>query len=150
MSFKMVGTEQPWRLQGPSGPVAVVGVVFEGDEATLDNGALHNRSHLEVGVRFSEDPAAKGKGERLRNVWVAESGGKFIGACTVEAWVDRATGQGWKKPIDHVNRMSSAVRGTMDLAELSPAQKASLATLLGRADPQAWAKSSELRQALGA
>ncbi|MEZ0229947.1 MAG: YwhD family protein [Planctomycetota bacterium] len=148
MSFKMVGTEQPWRLQGPSGPVAVLGVVFEGDLATLDNGALHARSHLEAGIRFSEDPAAQGKGERVRNVWVAHAAGKLVGACSVELWIDRAAGTGWKRPIDHVNRMSNAVRGNIDVADLSLAQRTSLAELLAKAEPIAWEKSTELRQAL--
>ncbi len=148
MSFKMVGTEQPWRIQGPSGPVSVVAVVFEGDVATLDNGALHARSHLEAGVRFSEDPAAKGKGEHVKNVWVVSSTGKLTGATTAELWVDRASGTGWKRTIDHVNRMSNAVRGSIDVADLSPAQKTSLAELLAKLDAPAWEKSAELRAAL--
>src|SRR4051812_256674 len=103
----MIGHDQPTVLPGPSGTVSILGVVFEGDEATLDNGALHSRSHLDAGVRFSEDPAAQGKGERVVSVWIAHPGSgpatSYLGLCSVEAWVDRATGTGWKRLTEHVN-----------------------------------------------
>src|SRR5581483_658334 len=137
---------------GPDGTVTVIGVVFEGDEAVIDNGALHARSHLEGGVRFSEDAAARGKGEKLVSVWVTHPGvlaERFHGAVAAVAWVDRATKSGWKKPIDHVNRMSDAVRGKIDLGELSPGQRGGLAKLLRELSAKAWeASSEELRRAL--
>ena len=151
--MKLVGQDVPWILPGPDGTVSVLGVVFAGDEAILDNGALHARSHLEQGVRFSEDPAAKGRGERVLSVWVTYPGAlaeRYHGAVTATAWIDRAAKTGWKRPIDHVNRMSDAVRGKVDLSELSAAQRASLAELLRDFAPKAWdAAPEDLRRVLG-
>jgi hypothetical protein len=140
--------EQPWNVPGPKGPTAVIAVVLEGDEATLDNGALHARSKPEVGVRFSQDPAAQGKGERLRLVWVASAAGSFVGAVAVDLWIDRATKTGFKRVNEHVNRMTAAVRGTFDLADLSATQKKSVAALLERVAADTWKGSSELQKAL--
>jgi len=151
--MKIVGQEQPWSFRGPDGLVSVLGIVFEGDLATLDNAALHARSHVEAGIRFSEEDAARGRGERVVCVWVVYPGQgppeSYHGACSVELWIDRASGTGFKKPIDHVNRMSEAVRGRIDVAELNPTQRESLAALLSAFSQRAWERSSEeLRKAL--
>jgi hypothetical protein len=148
MAFKMAGSEQPWRVQGPSGPVTIVAVVLQGDEAVLDNGALHARSQAEVGVRFSQDPAGRGKGEPVRIVWIATSDERFTGVSSVELWIDRASGTGWKNTVDQVNSMSHAVRGTIDGKDLTAGQKKSLATLLAKLEPGMWEKSVELKKAL--
>ena len=70
-------------------------------------------------------------------------------ACAVELWIDRAAKTGFKRHVDHVNRMSAAVRGTIDLGALSTAQRASLAVLLEAFAPGALARSrAELTAAL--
>src|SRR5258706_12024935 len=123
----MFGQDVPSVVPGPSGPTSILGIVFDGDDPGIDNGALHARSHLEAGIRFAEDPALVGKGERVVNVWVAALGRgaleRFLGAVSVELWIDRASGRGFQKLSDHVNRMSAAVRGKVDLAHLSPVQR---------------------------
>ncbi len=153
--FNMAGHEQPTVVPGPSGLVSVLGIVFKGDEAILDNGVLHSRSPLEAGIRFGDDPGAQGKGERVVSVWLTHPGRgpapSYLGLCSVESWVDRAAGTGWKRVADHVNRMTDAVRGRVDLPHLNAAQKASLAALLRTSSAEAWSRSSEaLRQALDA
>lgn len=146
----MFGDDRPTVVPGPSGPISIVGIVFEGDEATVDNGALHARSHLEAGTKFSDDPATKGKGERVVNVWVACEGvvpERFLGAVSCELWVDRASGRGYKKLIEHVNRMSHAAGGRIDLPHLSPAQAKGLGRLLGALSPAAWERTGEALRA---
>ncbi len=145
--MKIVGQEQPWSFRGPDGVVSVLGIVFEGDLATLDNAALHARSHLEAGILFSEEAAARGRGEHVAYVWVVYPGQglapRYHGACSVDLWIDSASKTGFKRPLDHVNRMSEAVRGRIDVAALNPAQRASLAALLSGFSPRAWESSSE-------
>src|SRR5579871_5147357 len=140
--MKIVGQDRPWTFPGPDGVVSVTGVVFSGEEASIDNGALHARGHLEAGIKFSDDPAARGVGERLLYVWVVHPGHgapeRYTGACTAELWIDRAAKKGFKSPIEHVNRMSAAVRGTIDVAALSAEKKRSLALLLEAYAPRAW------------
>lgn len=145
--IKLPSGEPPVSFPGPSGPTTVIAVVFRGDEATVDNGALHARSKVETGVRFTQDEAARGRGERVHVVWVASATDRFLGACSAEMWIDRATNQGWKRVSDLVNRMSSAVTGKIDL-DLSDVQRRSLGELLARLDPAAWERSSALRGAL--
>lgn len=148
MGIPLAG-EQPWGIRGPHGPTTVVGVRFVAGEAVLDNAALHARSPVEQGVAFSNDPARKGRGERVAFVWVASAGERLVGACTVELWIDRAKGEGWKSPSDHVNRMSAAVRGVVDVAGISDSERRSLGAWLARTQPEAWAKAPELAKALG-
>ncbi|HZV03413.1 MAG TPA: YwhD family protein [Planctomycetota bacterium] len=150
--MKIVGQDQPWTFPGPDGIVSVVGVAFDGDVAVIDNGALHSRGHLEAGIKFSQDDAGRGRGERVLYVWVTHPGHgvpeRYHGACTAELWIDRPSKKGWKSPVDHVNRMTAAVRGTIDVAALSAEQKRGLAHLLEAYAPGAWEASPSLRQAL--
>jgi hypothetical protein len=150
--MRIVGQDRPWTFPGPDGIVSVVGVAFDAQGATIDNGALHSRGHLEAGIKLSQDEAARGQGERVLYVWVTHPGAgvpeRYHGACTAELWIDRASRKGWKSPIDHVNRMTAAVRGTIDVAALSAEQKRSLASLLEAYAPKAWEASQALRQAL--
>ncbi|MBI3726100.1 YwhD family protein [bacterium] len=145
--IRMFGQDVPSVVPGPSGLTSILGVVFLGDEPAIDNGALHARSHLETGIAFGEDPALAGRGERFVNVWVAALGRsaleRFLGATSVEVWIDREAGRGWKKLADHVNRMSAAVRGKVDLQHLSAVQRKNLAKLLSQLAPAAWEKTGE-------
>ena len=152
MGVKIVGQEQPWTVPGPSGTVSVLGVVFSGGEPALDNGALHSRGEAERGIRFSPDPAARGRGAPVVNVWVAYPGAglaeRFVSAVSVELWVDRASGTGFKDLAEQVNRMSAAVRGRIDVPHLRATERLALARLLEAYAPRAWAASGELQAAL--
>src|SRR5262245_61926435 len=125
MSLKLPSGEPPVVVPGPKGTTSVIAVVIEGDRATVDNGALHARSRVEAGVRFTQDPAAHGCGERVRIVWVASTADRFVGAVATELWIDRAANQGWKRVSDLVNKMSAAVSGKLEVADLEPAQRSS-------------------------
>ena len=127
--------------------MAVHGIYFDGADPVLDNGVSHGRSRPERGIRFSEDPAADGRGRRILVVWVstpATPNAAFTGAVASDYWLDPATRSGFKRLAAHTNAMCSAATGKIDVAPLSPAQRRALATLLERLSPEGWTRTAPL------
>lgn len=147
MSFDF---EPPSVLPGKSGPVAVHGIWFDGDQPVLDNGVLHGRSAPERGIRFGEDAQAQGRGRRIQVVWIATpadagtNDAPVIGVVTADYWVDEASRTGYKKLSAHTNGICAAAGGKLDLAGLSPAQKRGLVGFLERLSPGGWQRTAPL------
>jgi hypothetical protein len=164
--------EPPSILPGTDGPVAVHAVLFYGDapdsgaasggsvhvladaratrsaRPVVDNGALHGRSHRERGVRWLDDPAARGRGDRIAVAWVTiRDGGPdapCVGVVAGEFWVDAASRTGFKDLAAHTNGICSAARGKMEVAALTPAQRRALGDFLAAHSPGGWAATPPL------
>lgn len=124
----------------------VSAVVIDGDEATIDLGAIHGRSRAERGVKFLRDPEeAK---EEMPNpktvyiVWVAvgrnENGPYYagLGDCTVQ--VDREARRGYKNLAHHVNQMDAAMKRRVQITVLDDGAKRALKKLLIENNKEMW------------
>jgi hypothetical protein len=139
---------------GPGGlGVSVYGVVFTDDGAFLDNGSLHGRSFLEVDMVWVAGKDELGQASRVPIVWLAREGmperpQAFIGMVAVEMFIDPQARRGWKDFSWHVNRMTDAVRGQVDIGLLSAAERRSLKALLEGLDEEWLSRSEAIRKAL--
>lgn len=128
-------------------------VIIEGDVAYIDLGALHAKSKVEKGIKFSTNKDDVPNGKTCWIVWVAadrkEEGPYYAGMTACEMLVDREARRGWKILADHVNRMDYAMKRRYMLDGLNDTEKAALKKLLVENNPQMWENSPEdLKQAL--
>lgn len=131
----------------------VSSVIIDGDEAYVDNGALHAKSRIEKGIRFSTNREDVPNGRKCWVVWVAvdrgESGSFYGGMAACEMWIDEEAKKGWKILADHVNRMDKAMKRNFLLEGLNETEKAALKKLLIAHSADMWERSSEaLKEAL--
>lgn len=129
-------------------------VIIDEDEAYIDIGAMHAKSKVEKGIKFSTNREDVPAGRQVWIVWVAvdrhPEKGQFYGGMTAcEMWIDTEARRGWKILADHVNKMDYALKRKVQLEGLSEAQKALLKKLLIDTNPEWWDRSSdELKSAL--
>ena len=149
MRLQLVGTR--------SGPHSHLGglaaILVDGDEAQVSPGALHAKSPVEQGVRWVDDPSQVPSGRPYWVVWIAQGGGSgrgVRGAVASPMWIDREAMVGYKQLARHVNDMSRALKGVIDLGELTPAQRRAVGRAIRSRAPQVWeATDPSVRAALG-
>lgn len=129
----------------------VSAVLIDGDEATIDLGAIHGKSKAERGIKFINDPDQK-KTE-LPNpktyyiVWVAVGRGSHgpyyagLGDCKVE--IDRKTRRGFKNMAEHVNQMDAAMKRKVNITVLDDRAKQALKKLLISHSQEMWNNTPE-------
>ncbi|MNN15669.1 YwhD family protein [compost metagenome] len=122
-------------------------VIIDGDEAYIDIGAMHAKSKVEKGIKFSMNREDVPNGREVWIVWVAvdrSQEGQFYGGITAcEMLIDTEARRGWKILADHVNKMDYALKRKIILDGLSDAQKASLKKLLIDTSQEWWDRSSD-------
>lgn len=122
-------------------------VIIDGDEAYIDIGAMHAKSKVEKGIKFSMNREDVPNGREVWIVWVAvdrSQEGQFYGGITAcEMLIDTEARRGWKILADHVNKMDYALKRKIILDGLSDAQKASLKKLLIDTNQEWWDRSSD-------
>ena len=128
-------------------------VIIDQGEAKIDIGAMHAKSKVERGIKFSTNREDVPNGRQVWLVWVAvdrtEQGQLYGGATACEMWIDTEAKRGWKLLADHVNRMDYAMKRRFMLDELGPQDKAALKTLLNSHNEEWWnASPDELKEAL--
>jgi hypothetical protein len=131
----------------------VSSVIIDGDEAYLDMGALHAKSKVEKGIKFSMNKEEVPNGRRCWIVWVAvdrtEEGSYYAGVTACEMLVDTEARRGWKILADHVNKMDQAMKRRIVLDGLDEAEKATLKKQLAGHNEEWWNRSpEELKQGL--
>lgn len=139
----------------PPAGASLVGIIFTEGGAVIDNGALHGRSSVEAGVEFVEEREAVENPRRVAMVWLAREGdphnlGGYLGLVAVEMVIDLEAGRGWKNLAEHSNRMTDAVRGTVDVGLLSPEEREQVRSLLDALDPESLQAAPHLLEALEA
>lgn len=127
-------------------------VIIDGDEAYIDIGAMHAKSKVEKGIKFSTNREDVPNGRQVWIVWVAvdrSPEGQFYGGMTAcEMWIDSEARRGWKILADHVNKMDYALKRRFMLDGLSAEQKGALKKLLIETNQEWWDRSSEELKAL--
>ncbi|MBU5674281.1 YwhD family protein [Paenibacillus brevis] len=122
-------------------------VILDGNEAYIDIGAMHAKSKVEKGIKFSMNRDDVPNGRQVWIVWVAvdrSPEGQFYGGLTAcEMWIDTEARRGWKILADHVNRMDYALKRKVLLEGLSPEQKQLLKKLLLDTNEQWWERSPD-------
>lgn len=122
-------------------------VILDGDEAYIDIGAMHAKSKVEKGIKFSINREDVPDGRQVWIVWVAvdrSPEGQFYGGLTAcEMWIDSEARCGWKILADHVNRMDYALKRKVLLEGLSSQQKQLLKQLLLDTNEEWWDRSPD-------
>ncbi|MEF2968973.1 YwhD family protein [Paenibacillus sp. M1] len=128
-------------------------VIIDGDDAYIDIGAMHAKSKVEKGIKFSTNREDVPNGRQVWVVWVAvdrSPEGQFYGGMTAcEMWIDTEARRGWKILADHVNKMDYALKRRIILDGLAAGQKQALKQLLIETNGEWWDRSpDELKAAL--
>lgn len=122
-------------------------VIIDGDEAYIDIGAMHAKSKVEKGIKFSMNREDVPAGRQVWVVWVAvdrSPEGQFYGGMTAcEMWIDTEARRGWKILADHVNKMDYALKRRFILDGLSAEQRGALKKLLIETNQEWWDRSSD-------
>src|SRR5205085_1589847 len=121
--------------------------------AYLDMGALHAKSRVEKGIKFSTNKEEVPNGRKCWIVWVAvdrtEEGSYYAGVTACEMLVDTEAKRGWKILADHVNKMDYAMKRKIVIEGLNETEKAALKKELIQHNEEWWNRSGEeLKQAL--
>jgi predicted nucleic acid-binding Zn finger protein len=130
-------------------------VIIDGDTAIIDVGAMHAKSKIEKGIKFSANKEDVPNGRKCWIVWIAvdrnEEGSLYGGATACEMLIDTEARRGWKQLADHVNRLDYAIKRRFMLDGLNAEEKTALKTLLVEHNQEWWDRSSDtLKQALEA
>ncbi|MFB5763581.1 YwhD family protein [Paenibacillus medicaginis] len=128
-------------------------VIIDRGEAKIDIGAMHAKSKVERGIKFSASKEDVPNGRQVWVVWVAvdrTADSRFYGGATAcEMLIDEEAKRGWKILADHVNRMDYALKRRFMLDELGGEEKTVLKKLLISHNEEWWnASPDELKQAL--
>jgi hypothetical protein len=110
---------------------------------------------VEVGVAFVDDRESLGSPRRVSLVWLAREGPPhdlqgYLGLVAVEMVIDQDAGRGWKNLAEHTNRMTDALRGTVDVGLLTPAEREQVRSLLEALDSDSLQAAPHLLDALEA
>lgn len=128
-------------------------IIIDGEEAYIDLGAIHAKSKVERGVKFSTNKDDVPNGRKCWIVWVnvgrAEEGQLYSGVAACEMLVDSEARRGWKILADHVNKMDYALKGRIILDGLDEREKTALRNVLIGHNAEWWERSGEaLKQGL--
>jgi hypothetical protein len=131
----------------------VSSIIVDEEEAVIDLGALHAKSAVEKGVKFSTNKEDVPNGKRYWLVWVAadfnENGPYYAGMTACEMLIDKEARRGWKILADHVNKMDYAMKRRYIFDGMNEQEKRNLRELLETHKPEMWNNSpDELKEKL--
>ncbi|ASA25082.1 hypothetical protein B9T62_32635 [Paenibacillus donghaensis] len=122
-------------------------VIIDGGEAVIDIGAMHAKSKVEKGIKFSANREDVPEGRQVWLVWVAVDRtpeGQFYGGITAcEMWIDTEARRGWKILADHVNKLDGALKRKVIVEGLGEVEKKALKSLLVAHNDAWWDASPE-------
>ena len=121
--------------------------------AIVDIGAMHAKSEVERGIKFTMNREDSAGGKNYWLVWVTidhkESGAYFAGVTACEMVVNREKRRGYKILADHVNKMDKSMKRHIIVDHMDEASKKILADFLKSHNEEMWNNSEEkLRQDL--
>lgn len=124
-------------------------IIIDQGEAYIDVGAMHAKSKVERGIKFSSDKSNVPNGRPAWIVWVAvdrneEGSSYYAGATSCEMLIDSEARRGWKQLPDHVNRLDAAIKRKFMLDNIGPEEKAALRKLLVEHNAEWWDRSPQV------
>jgi hypothetical protein len=133
--------------------VSPVIIDIEEGTASVEIGAMHARSDVERGIKFTTDRADSEGGKGYWLVWVTidhkADGPYYAGITACEMVVNREKRRGYKILADHVNKMDKSMKRHIIVEHMDAPSKKVLASFLAELNPDLWARSEEqLRQDL--
>jgi len=133
--------------------VSPVIIDIEEGRASVEIGAMHARSDIERGIKFTTDRADSEGGKPYWLVWVTidhkADGPYYAGVTACEMVVNREKRRGYKILADHVNKMDKSMKRQILVDHMDEASKKVLASFLEELNPELWGRSEEqLRQDL--
>ncbi|MCE4046105.1 YwhD family protein [Lysinibacillus fusiformis] len=133
--------------------VSPVIIDVEEGTASVEIGAMHARSDVERGIKFTTDRADSDGGKPYWLVWVTidhkEDGPYYAGITACEMVVNREKRRGYKILADHVNKMDKSMKRHIIVEHMDTPSKKVLASFLEQLNPDLWERSSgQLRQDL--
>ncbi|OAB34996.1 hypothetical protein PMSD_13475 [Paenibacillus macquariensis subsp. defensor] len=128
-------------------------IIVDQGEAKVDVGAMHAKSKVEKGIKFSANREDVPNGRQVWVVWVAvdrTAEGQFYGGATAcEMWIDTEARRGYKILADHVNKLDGALKRKIILDGMNAEDKTALKNLLMTRNEEWWAATpEELKKAL--
>ena len=133
--------------------VSPVIIDVEEGTASVEVGAMHARSDVERGIKFTTDRADSEGGKPYWLVWVTidhkADGPYYAGVTACEMVVNREKRRGYKILADHVNKMDKSMKRHIIVEHMDAPSKKVLASFLAELNPDLWARSeNQLRQDL--
>ena len=115
--------------------------------AIVDIGAMHAKSEVERGIKFTTNREDSAGGKNYWLVWVTidhkESGAYFAGVTACEMVVNREKRRGYKILADHVNRMDKSMKRQIIVDHMDAPSKKILADFLKSHNEEMWNNSDE-------
>ncbi|MGN7476897.1 YwhD family protein [Solibacillus silvestris] len=115
--------------------------------AVVDIGAMHAKSEVERGIKFTVNREDSAGGKNYWLVWVTidhkESGAYFAGATACEMVVNREKRRGYKILADHVNKMDKSMKRHIIVDHMDAPSKKVLAEFLKSHNEDMWNNSDE-------
>ncbi|MCP1143570.1 YwhD family protein [Lysinibacillus endophyticus] len=115
--------------------------------AFIDIGAMHAKSEVERGIKFTTDRADSEGGKPYWLVWVTidfkEDGPYFAGVTACEMVVNREKRRGYKILADHVNKMDKSMKRKIIVEHMDDTSKKVLAEFLKSHNIEMWNNSNE-------
>lgn len=134
--------------------VSPVIIDIEEKTAEVDIGAMHARSAVEKGIKFTTDRADSEGGKPYWLVWVTieqkPEGAYYAGVTACEMVVNREKRRGYKILADHVNKMDKSMKRHIIVEHMDDSSKHVLGEYLKSFNPEMWENSdTQLRTNLG-
>lgn len=127
--------------------VSPVIIDVEAGEAFVDIGAMHARSAVEKGIKFTPNRDEVPNGKPYWLVWVTidrkEEGPYYAGVTACEMAVDREARRGYKMLPDHVNKLDKSLKRRVIVDHMDEKSKRVLADFLKQHDIEMWNRSSD-------
>lgn len=127
--------------------VSPVFIDIQEKHAFIDIGAMHAKSDVERGIKFTTDKADSEGGKPYWLVWVTidfrEEGPYFAGVTACEMVVNREKRRGYKILADHVNKMDKSMKRKIMVEHMDDASKQVLAEFLQSHNVEMWGNSEE-------
>lgn len=116
-------------------------------EAFIDIGAMHARSQVERGIKFTTNPEDSAGGKDYWLIWITidfnPAGPYYAGVTACEMVVNREKRRGYKILADHVNRMDKSMKRRILVDNMDAPSKRVLAEYLRSHNPEMWKNSAE-------
>lgn len=127
--------------------VSPVIIDIEEKQAFIDIGAMHAKSDVERGIKFTTNREDSAGGKPYWLVWVTidfkEDGPYFAGVTACEMVVNREKRRGYKILADHVNKMDKSMKRKIIVDQMDNVSKKVLAEFLKSHNLEMWENSDE-------